>query len=113
MKIDSYSFGKVVIDGKTYTSDIIIYPEKVDPSWWRKEGHVLQLEDLPQALVAKPDMLIIGTGAYGVMRVPQDVVDRIVDQGIEVIVQRTSPAVDTFNAMRSAKVVIAALHLTC
>ncbi len=26
MKIDSYSFGKIVINGKTYASDVIIYP---------------------------------------------------------------------------------------
>jgi len=46
MKIDQYAFGKIVIDGKTYTSDVIIYPEKVDASWWRKEGHRLQPADL-------------------------------------------------------------------
>jgi len=26
IKIDSYTFGRIVINGKTYTSDIIIYP---------------------------------------------------------------------------------------
>ena len=45
MKIDSYSFGRIVINGKTYTSDVIIFPDKVDASWWRKEGHLLQLAD--------------------------------------------------------------------
>ncbi len=55
MKIDSYSFGRIVINGKTYTSDVIIYPGRVDASWWRKEGHLLQLEDVAEALQAKPD----------------------------------------------------------
>jgi len=32
MKIDSYSFGRIVIDGQVYTSDVIIYPDRVDAS---------------------------------------------------------------------------------
>ncbi len=37
MRIDHYVFGKMVVDGKTYTSDLIVYPDRVDPSWWRPE----------------------------------------------------------------------------
>jgi hypothetical protein len=113
MKIDSYSFGRIVIDGKTYTSDVIIYPGRIDASWWRKEGHLLQLTDLGEALRAKPDVLIIGTGYAGVMRVPRETVDRIAGQGIEVKVERTSKAVGLYNELRGARTVIAALHITC
>ncbi len=61
MKIDTYSFGKIVIDGRTYTSDVIIYPDHVDASWWRKEGHYLRPVDLTDVVKAKPAVLIIGT----------------------------------------------------
>ena len=113
MKIDSYSFGRIVINGKTYTSDVIIYPGRVHAPWWRKEGHLLQLADLAEALQAKPDMLVIGTGYAGVMRAPQETVDRIVMQGIEVKVERTSKAVEVYNDLQGIKTAIAALHLTC
>jgi hypothetical protein len=113
MKIDSYSFGRIVINGKTYTSDVIIYPGRVDASWWRKEGHLLRLADLAEALMAKPDILVIGSGHDGVMRVPKDTIDRIAAQGIEVKVERTSKAVEVYNDLQGAKTVIAALHLTC
>jgi hypothetical protein len=113
MKIDSYSFGRIVISGKAYTSDVIIYPDRVDGSWRRKEGHLLQLADLKEALQAKPEVLVIGTGAAGVMRVPREIVDRIAGQGIEVKVERTSRAVEVYNELAGAKTVIAALHLTC
>ncbi len=113
MKIDSYSFGRIVIDGKTYTSDVIIYPGRVDASWWRKEGHLLQLADLVEALQAKPDVLIIGTGYSGVMRVPKETVDGIVRRGVEVTAERTSKAVEEYNELRGKKTVIAALHITC
>ncbi len=74
MKIEHYSFGKIVIDGKTYTSDLIIYPDRIDPSWWRKEGHLLQIDDLSDVLKENPDLIIIGTGYSGVMRVSEDVI---------------------------------------
>ena len=113
MKIDSYSFGKIVINGKNYTSDVIIYPGRVDASWWRQEGHLLQLADLAEALQAKPDVLVIGTGHDGVMRVPREIIERITAQGIEVKVERTSKAVKVYNDLQGTKTVIAALHLTC
>ena len=113
MKIDSYSFGKIVINGKTYTSDVIIYPNRVDASWWRKEGHLLQFADVEKALQAKPDVLVIGTGYSGVMRVPKETLDRIISQGIEVKVERTAKAVEVYNDLEGATTVIAALHLTC
>ncbi len=113
MKIDSYSFGRIVIDGKTYTSDVIIYPGRVDASWWRKEGHLLQLADLDEVLQAKPQVLVIGTGYSGVMRVPRETIDGITRHGIEVKAERTSRAVEEYNELRGRKTVIAALHITC
>jgi hypothetical protein len=62
MKVDSYSFGKIVIQGTVFASDVIIYPSRVDAAWWRNEGHLLQVEDLAEALRTKPGVLVIGTG---------------------------------------------------
>ncbi len=114
MRIDFYSFGRIVIDGKTYTSDVIIYPGRVDASWWRKKGHRLQPADLTDVVSAKPDVLIIGTGYAGVMDVPEETADFIRSKGIEVRVEKTGKAVDAFNSLQgSKKTVVAALHLTC
>lgn len=116
MRITHYSFGKIIIDNKTYTSDVIIYPSRVDSSWWRTEGHYLQPVDLTDVVNAKPDILIIGTGYSGVMRAPGETLDFVKSKGIEVHVSITSRAVEEFNrlqAEKSDKVIIAALHLTC
>ncbi len=113
MKIEHYSFGKIVIDGKTYTSDVIIYPGRVDASWWRKEGHYLQAVDLADIINAKPDLLIVGTGFSGVMAVPDETITFVGSKGIEIRVERTGKAVELYNIMRKERTVIAALHLTC
>jgi hypothetical protein len=113
MKIDSYSFGRIVIDGQVYTSDVIIYRDRVDASWWRKEGHRLQSDDIAEALSEHPDVLVIGTGFAGVMRVPKETLAHIMSQ-TEVEIERTAKAVELYNALQAKKKhVIAALHLTC
>jgi hypothetical protein len=116
MKITHYSFGKITIDGKTYTSDVIVYPDKVDPSWWRKEGHYLQPVDLTDIINAEPDVLIIGTGASGVMQVPKETLDFVKSKRISFYVEMTRKAVNLFNKLcqeKPDKKIIAALHLTC
>jgi len=113
MKIEHYSWGKIIIDGKTYTSDVIIYPDHVDASWWRKEGHNLHVEDVKEVIAAEPESVIIGTGALGVMKVPKETIAHLESKGIHVHVERTGKAVELFHTLQKDKKVIAALHLTC
>ena len=113
MKVEHYSFGNITIDGQTYTSDVIIYPERVDSSWWRKQGHNLQIEDLAGVITAEPGVVIIGTGYFGLMKVPKETVSHLEAKGIMVYVERTGKAVELFNELQKNKTVIAALHLTC
>ena len=111
--IDSYRFGEIVIDGQRYTSDVIIYPDRVDASWWRKEGHRLSIEDVGDVIQAQPEMLIVGTGDAGVMSVPAETREYVEGRGITLIAERTGEACQTFNRLSGSARVIAALHLTC
>ncbi len=113
MHIDDYSFGKIIIGGKTYTSDVIVYPDKVDASWWRKEGHYLEKGDLGDIVKAGPDIVIIGTGNWGVMKVPEETLDFLESKGIKAYTERTARAVELFNSQPEGKKVIGAFHLTC
>ena len=111
--IDGYEFGEITIDGKTYHHDVIIYKDRVDDAWRRIEGHKLSLSDIAQILEKKPEILVIGTGADGVMNVPADVTASIEAKGIRVIAKKTGDACEDYNQMSPSKNVIAALHLTC
>lgn len=113
MKIDYYSFGRITIDGKDYSSDVIIYPDRVNSSWWRKEGHRLDIEDLKDILESKPEILIVGTGAYGTMVVPGETEEFLKRKGIKLIADNTKSACETFNSLSGSGKVVAALHLTC
>lgn len=113
MKIDSYSFGKIVIDGKSYSSDVIILKNRVISNWWRREGHELCLEDLKDIMKEKFEVLIIGTGASGMMKVLKEVKDYLNSEGIELIEERTEESCRIYNKLSSSHNISAALHLTC
>ena len=112
MRIADYSFGRIVIDHSAYTSDIIVYPDRVDSSWWRKEGHCLQPEDLAAVVAARPELVIIGTGYSGMMEVPERTKTFLEVKGITVLIEKTGRAVHLFNEQRDRNV-IGAFHLTC
>ena len=112
--IESYDFGRVVINGVTYRSDVIIMGEKIEPSWYRKEGHVLQASDMKDALEeSPPEVVIIGTGYMGMMKVPRETRQYFETRGIEFLVEKTRKACELFNALSKSKRVLAGLHLTC
>jgi hypothetical protein len=114
MRIDQYHFGHIDIEGDGYDADVIIFPDHVQERWWRKEGHRLAQEDLETVLAAKPEVLVVGTGYYGRMQVPEETLDVLRGAGIDVRVEKTGSAVEEFNRLqRECARIVAALHLTC
>ena len=112
--IDRYDFGKITIGGKNYSSDVIIFPDKIKDNWWRKQGHLLLPEDLGEVVKEKPDILVVGTGYSGLMQVPESTVKWLKEQGIKAEIKPTREACSIFNRLLSSnKKVIAVLHLTC
>ena len=114
MHINSYQFGKIVIDGKNYENDLIICGEKVQPDWWRKQGHSLAANDLKTILKAKPSVLVVGCGASGMMDVPDQTKQALKERDIQLEAFDSYKAVQKFNEFSEAGVnVAAAIHLTC
>ena len=111
--IGNYNFGKIEIDGKEYRSDLIIYKKRINDKWWRKEGHNLCIDDLKEILIEKPTLLIIGTGAYGLMKVPLELIKYLEEKNIQIIVKKTKEACEEYNKLYQTENVIAAFHLTC
>jgi len=111
--IDSYSFGRISIDGKDYRNDVIIFQDHVEDEWWRKEGHRLRIEDVEHVLQERLDVLVIGTGAHGMMKVLPETKRFFESRGIEVIAEKTAVACKIYNKISESKKVAAAFHLTC
>jgi hypothetical protein len=115
MTIEEYSFGKMVIDRTIYKSDLMIFGEEVRSDWWRKEGHSLCVQDLEWLLSRPMKRLIIGTGKFGRMKIPEVLTLELSQRGIEIEGIRTSKAIDRFNhfVKENPDSLGGAFHLTC
>ena len=114
MKITNYDFGRICIDGRAYSSDVLVTPDRIEDSWWRKEGHRLQIPDLDPVIDAQPDLLVVGTGYYGRMVVPEETKSFLRSKGIHLFEAPTGEAVKELNKLlQGDSKVAAALHLTC
>ena len=95
MKVEHYSFGLIKLNGQEFRHDVIVYGDFVK-KWWRKEGHRVQVEDVEDILRLRPEMVVIGTGYYGVVRVDREVIEKLRDEGIDVICEESRRAVETY-----------------
>jgi hypothetical protein len=111
-EIEGYGFGRVTIDGREETRDVIVLPERVVRGWWRKEGHGLVLEDLEEVLDELPERLLVGTGAYGQLRPDPGALEALRSRGVAVEVLPTAEAVERYGRLDPGKTAVA-LHLTC
>jgi hypothetical protein len=103
--IESYNFGTITIDGRRYVSDVIAFAERVIDGWWREEGHRLCVEDLEVIFKHEPspEVLVVGTGYYGCVKVSSEVEKALKSRGIELVAQPTREATQTFNRLLRSK----------
>jgi hypothetical protein len=111
-EIRDYRFGRVIVDGREETADVIVLPERVVHGWWRRDGHALVLEDLDEVLDELPGRLIVGMGAASQMRPDPTIITTLRERGVEVECLATDRAVERFGELDPARTA-AALHLTC
>ncbi len=113
--IEGYDFGWMIISGKKYTKDLIIYDDKVVmEEWWRREGHSLHVEDVKGVVERlRPKTLVVGTGYNGLMEVPHETEEYLKSMGALILAEKTGDAYRTYNEKLKSKSVMGAFHLTC
>lgn len=119
--IQEYHFGSITIDGKIYNHDVEVRWSGEILKWWRKESHIIDVEDIKRATDQNPEIIITGTGESGLAEVTQRAQNFIREKGIELIIERTGEAVKTFNIIKEKseqeggypREIIGLFHLTC
>ena len=112
--IESFSFGRMVVDGKAYDSDLIIYPDgRIQDSWWRKSGHRMTLADIADLIAAEPEVIVTGTGVYGYMKPDRSVRKNLTENNIRLIAEPTGQAWQTFNELTVKGRAGACFHVGC
>ena len=114
-KINGYSFGRMIVGEREFTSDLILHSDgHIQDNWRRYKGHDLLPDDITTVFDVPFEKLIIGTGANGMMKVSDSLVGLCKNHGIEVDICPTAKAVIRYNeAVETGTVVVGCFHLTC
>ena len=109
-----FSFGRIVVDGQICNNDIKIVNGKLVADWWRKSGHIVEIEDVQDIIDSDSTILVIGKGQPGYMRITQSLQEHLEKNDIELIVEKTSTAIQTFSRlMLEGKQVSGGFHVGC
>ena len=112
--ITDYSFGRIVANGQTCNSDIKIVQGTLVPDWWRKSGHTVEVEDVQDALATELEILVIGQGQPGYMRIADSLRQHLSEKNIKLIEEPTAKAIETFNRLvKEGRRVAGGFHVGC
>jgi hypothetical protein len=111
VKINSFRFGSLTINNKSYDTDMVVsWDGELIP---RESSHTFSREELMDMLVKGPDVILIGTGTAECVKIDKDAQDMAQSKNVQIIAKKTSDAVDEFNKTARDRKIIALLHVTC
>lgn len=114
MRIEDVSFGNVTIEGEVYTKDVIVFKDCVRGNWWRREGHSLAREDLPEVFERRPQVFVMGCGQHGELKIPAGTRQAFEAAGILLSAMKTPEACEELNRLfEEGADAAGGLHLTC
>ncbi len=112
--ISDFSFGRIVVNGQTCKNDIKILQDTLVPIWWRKSGHTVEIEDVQDALDTNPEILVIGKGQPGYMRITDSLKKILAEKNVKLIEEPTPNAIETFNRLsKEGRRVAGGFHVGC
>lgn len=118
MKIDGTEFGSITIDGETYPHDVLIRlsgevrkrKKKLSKKYYGT-SHIVSLEEAEFVYEKGSDLLIVGTGQNGNLRLSPEAAAFFADKGCKVLAEPTPRAIVTFNRTKGDKAAL--FHVTC
>ncbi len=117
-KIEKFSFGSIVIEGKKYRRDVLIF---ADGTVKRRRGgflmfgsHKIKKTEIEELIQGQPETIIIGTGTDSVANIAPDVESWAQGENLNLLVQPSYDAVARLNDLSGQEKKVAALiHITC
>lgn len=97
-KIQEYKLGSFIIEGKQFIGNVKIVGGKVR-YWERPENQNFDVKDLHDLIDSGSEFFLIGTGAAGLLKVPDHVKRAITEKGIALFMGKTQDMVKRFNEL--------------
>lgn len=117
-KVDSFSFGSIVVEGKKYARDLLFFPDgsvkKRKGGFWKFGSHAIKKGEIEELVEANPEVVIVGTGTDAKARLEPDAESRAKEAKLELVVLPSREAIDRLNQLVGEdKRVAALIHITC
>ena len=118
-KIESFSFGSIVIGSKTYGRDILILPDgtikrRRASTRFGIGSHVIKKGEINELVKANPEVVVVGTGTNAWAQLASDAELCVKEAKIELIALPSEKATEKFNQLTDeGKKVAALIHITC
>jgi hypothetical protein len=117
-KVDRFGFGSIVIQGKKYGHDVLLFPDKTvrqrKGGIWKFGSHSIKKDEIQKLAEANPDVIIVGTGTSGKARICADAESFVQEAEVELVVLPSREAIERLNRLvEEGKQVAALIHITC
>ncbi len=117
-KIDELIFGSIVVEGKKYRRDILLFADGTVKK--RKGGflmfgsHKVKKQELEELSQGQPEIIIVGTGTNGAAHIAPEAGSWAKGKNLSLLVQPSYDAVTRLNELVEQKKKVAVLiHITC
>lgn len=118
MHIDHSEFGNITIDGETYDHDVVIdlsgHVRKRHKKLSKEvygTSHVISKAEAKDVFEDGSDLLVIGTGQEGNVRLSPEAEAYFAEKGCKLVLQPTQEAIKSFNRAHGKKTAL--IHVTC
>ena len=119
MHISKIKWGKIEIAEKKY-HDILVYGDTVEERDYPKlkeyfdTSHEIGKWEVEKLFSNDPEVIIIGTGWFGIVKIPDGMKEEAEKKGIKLKILKSNKAVSEYNKLiDSNKAVNALIHSTC
>lgn len=109
--IDSYRFGEIVVNGKSFRKDVVILETGKAKEWVKEDGMLIKGEAVKEIAKMNPTVVIIGLGYEGSAKLDYSAEYYLGKNNAKVFAEKTKDAVARYNRMQGPGVV-AAFHIT-
>ena len=116
-KIDELIFGSIVVEGKKYHRDVLIFADgtvkKRKGSFLMFGSHKIKKQELEELSQGQPEIIIVGTGTNGAAHIASEAESWAEGKNLSLLVQPSYDAVARLNELAEQKKVAALIHITC
>jgi len=112
--INSTKFGSIMVGNKKYDNDVFVSYRDTVKEGETNSRHLISKKELDLLLADKPDVIVLGTGQEGCMKISPDSSELAKNRGIEIVESKTPDAIKKFNHLyASGRKVVGYMHVTC